>query len=358
MTKIIFDTSALHGFKSHSNRGIGRVVGNLVSCLREKLPEMSLINLSDAGRFKNLLKILPKGEVFLRNHFFYPLNIFKNSGKEDFLFIPSQTDVPFLVPRQYFLFVFDLIPFKHPEWYGSNSKPVRYKAARYLESRGIKNAFHIFCCSEVVKEDLQHLFAIPKERLTVCPLGVDEVFFRFERSKENCRAELKISGPTVLYFGGLDPRKRVDEVVGAANTLKEINFVFIVEEQAFEKNFTAPSNCLIVDHCVDELLASYLKSADVVVFPSVEEGFGLPVFEASVLETPVICRPIRPLVDYFGDNLVYIKKDLINTLVDFFNHQDYFLTKVQGARNVAKNFTWDKSAKIITEVVRAKIGGN
>jgi hypothetical protein len=63
-------------------------------------------------------------------------------------------------------------------------------------------------------------------------------------------------------------------------------------------------------------------------------------------------------VDYFGDNLVYIKKDLINTLVDFFNHQDYFLTKVQGARNVAKNFTWDKSAKIITEVVRAKIGGN
>jgi len=358
MKKIIFDISALHGFKSHSNRGIGRVVGNLARCFREKFPEMSFLNLSDAGWFTNLLKILPKGEVFLRNHFFYPLNVLRNSSKQDFLFIPSQTDVPFLVPRPYFLFVFDLIPFKHPEWYGSSSKPVRYKVARYLESNGIKNAFHIFCCSELVKEDLQKLFGIPKEKLTVCPLGVDEVFLRFERSKENCRAELRFSGPTVLYFGGLDPRKKVDEVVQAAKNLKEIRFVFIVEERAFRRTFPAPSNCLIVGHCVDELLACYIKSADVVVFPSVEEGFGLPVFEASVLETPVICRPIRPLVDYFGDNLVYIEKDLVNTLVDFFKYQEYFLTKAQGAKNVAKNFTWDQSATIITEVLRAKISGN
>lgn len=192
----------------------------------------------------------------------------------------------------------DAIPLSHPEW-------VRVRLAKLksaLWRRSAQWADHILTISEYSKSDIVKYFGISSDKITVTPLGVDERYF--ERLDAARKAEIVkrhgLPERFYLFVGTLQPRKNVERLLDAHAALpvglqKDIPLVIVGR---------AGWGCeTLVARLHDEALAgrvywlkylpdlevrALLQTAQALVFPSLYEGFGLPVVEAFASGLPVI----------------------------------------------------------------------
>ncbi|MCS6893228.1 MAG: glycosyltransferase family 4 protein [Deltaproteobacteria bacterium] len=356
---LVFDTSALGDFKAHTNRGIGRFVRNLVNALRLVGAKIKYVDLSRFVVVEKLINFLPRGKDLARNHVSYFLNSLK-LGNDDVVLIPTQTDAPFLLSCNYILIVHDVIPFKYPELYGARDRFLRYKIARFFERRGIQRAKGIIAISHHVKDDLVNLFGLDPERIKVCYQGIDDLFFnqpigeqKFNRKKLGFREDKKL----FLYYGGCDARKNLKLFFEVAEYFQDIFFVVVapIDDVEKQKLMDRIPNLVIRSPCTDEELIQYILISDCLFFPSLDEGFGLPVFEVSAIGKPVLANRIRPFVDLFTDELWYFEphfesaKECIKQFLKA--SEDQIRNRVSRAQKIAKSFTWANAVKQFKECI-------
>ena len=179
-----------------------------------------------------------------------------------------------------------------------------------IDAVAIKKADHIIAVSENTKKDLKKYLEIPDEKITVVYNGVDHEVF-----KPN--AHPVSSSPYILYVGSERPRKNLERLLEAFVLLKkssdfaELKLIKVGSpgrSDAFRqatlqkiKELGLDGEVIFVDQITDERLVEYYSSARVLIYPSLYEGFGLPVLEAMACGCPVITSNVSSLPEVGGD---------------------------------------------------------
>jgi len=226
-----------------------------------------------------------------------------------------------------------------------------------------KRADKIIAVSENTKRDIVNILKIDKAKIQVVYEAADPKYksIKSENRLEEVRNQYRLPEDFILFTGGISPRKNLLRLVKAFNGISnKIPHHLVITGgkgwknkeiiRAMDKN----KKILRLGFVEDEDMPALYNLADLYVYPSLYEGFGLPILEAQACGCPVICSNTssipevgRESVTYFDPiNIVELQKKIIR-LVGNDRLRSNLVRK--GMKNT-KEFSWDKSARELLEI--------
>ncbi len=238
---------------------------------------------------------------------------------------------------------------------------------RYLVPRLARRARRILTVSAFSRDRICELFGIAPEKVVVAPNGVSDHWRpATEEDIARARARLILDQPYVLCVGSLEPRKNLRRLVEAWKRIGvEKDGRTLVLVGASGKVFrdsgigSLPGNVRVAGFVPDDELRALFSGADAFVFPSLYEGFGLPVIEAMACGAPVVCSKAGALPEVVDDAAVLVDPLDIDSIATG-------LTTVLTSRSLqaslrqrgiarAKQFSWDQTAERVWDVLTSAI---
>jgi alpha-1,3-rhamnosyl/mannosyltransferase len=249
----------------------------------------------------------------------------------------------------------DAIPLSHPQWVSSRLRGVK----NWLWRKSGQWADHVITISEFSRTEVAKHFRIPESRITVTPLGVDDRYFERLTGDDADAVLRKYDVPEqfFVFVGTLQPRKNVERIVQAHEALpaamRERCPLLLVGRNGWGcDGLVAKLNAGTSGGPVRWLQSVndfekrvLLQRSTALVFPSLFEGFGLPVLEGFASQTPVITSNSTSLPEVAADAAwmldpmdVLAMADAMATLAtDQALAQDFVAKGLERART----FTWD-----------------
>ncbi len=249
---------------------------------------------------------------------------------------------------------------------------------RYLNDvvpRSVSRAHHILADSTATKEDLIKLYNTSQEKITVLYSGVDSRFSPDKQrgEEERIRRRYKLGHqPFILSLGALHPRKNYSRLITAFAKIADVsrrldgrpiihNLVIVGKKGWLFDNIKADAARLGVrtrvifpGYADDEDLPALYRAADLFVFPSLYEGFGLPPLEAMACGTPVVTSNVSSLPEVVGDSALTVDPTDVYALANAMSRalQDTELCKQMAESGLARaaDFTWLRAARQLREV--------
>lgn len=295
--------------------GIGTVASELMQRL-QVAPSLDLLPFEYApvasgqipgavavGRFQ------PQAALSLATGMAFPAMQRRLQGRVDLVhatdhYVPRLRGVPVLAT------LMDAIPLSHPEWVAYRFKSLMNEAWR----RSAHWADHVLTISEFSKGEIARWFRLPESRISVIPLGVDSRWF--ERPEvgefERVRRIYALPERYFLFVGTLQPRKNLERLVQAhallpASLRRDCPLIVVgrrgwgCEDLAGRLEGGVLPDVRWLSYVPDGDLPVMLAAATALVFPSLYEGFGLPVLEAFAAGTPVIASAATSVPEVAGD---------------------------------------------------------
>jgi glycosyltransferase involved in cell wall biosynthesis len=230
--------------------------------------------------------------------------------------------------------VHDLAVVRHPETF-----PRWHRTTGALALRGgVRAADAVVAVSAFTRDELVSLLDVPRERIRIVPNGVDPVF-----APDGPAAE----GDYVLAVGTLEPRKNLSVAVEAARLAgAELR----VAGAAGWGGVAAPG---WVGEPTDGELAALLRGARCLVYPSLYEGFGLPVLEAMACGTPVVTSLGGATEEVAGGAAVLVDARDPASVAAGIEEADRRRDELRAAGlGRAQSFTWRRSADLVEALWR------
>lgn len=213
------------------------------------------------------------------------------------------------------------------------------------------------------QNDLVDVYRVPREKIRVLYSGVESRFCPdvSEESRARVRA-LTRNRPYILSVGTLQPRKNYTRLIHAFSNLQSPSLQLVIAggrgwlyEEIFEtvSRLHLQDRVLFLDFVADEDLPALYAEALLFVYPSLYEGFGLPVAEAMACGTPVVCSNTSSLPEVAGDAALYFDPRNVDDIARTLHRAltDTALRDTLRARGLArvKQFTWDNAARALLE---------
>ena len=172
----------------------------------------------------------------------------------------------------------DLVPFHHPEWCTPRTVSMHTRKARHAA----ETCDVVFANSRFTAADLVEVLGIEEERIVPAPPGLAEGL-----GPEGEKADL--GGPAILALGTIEPRKNLARLVEAWRLLDgEVGLVLAGGEGWGDRPDLADPGIRRLGYVPDDEIARLYRGAAVYAYPSMFEGFGMPVVEAMACGTPVV----------------------------------------------------------------------
>jgi len=178
-----------------------------------------------------------------------------------------------------------------------------------------KNADIIIAISEETKNDIISFFNIPEQKIKVVYQSCDESFYK-KYSKLEIQEVKKIHQLPVsylLYVGTIEKRKNLLTIVKALEHVKKIPLVVVGKKTNYFKevnNFIQQNNLnnrvIFLENVTNNHLPIIYQNAAIFIYPSIFEGFGIPIIEALISKTPVITTNKGCFPEAGGPNSIYI----------------------------------------------------
>lgn len=284
------------------------------------------------------------------------------SYRIELLFTPTVA-IPFWVPCRTITTIHDMIPF--------HKSIIKYSKLRtnYIRTAtnlAIKKSDIIIAVSENTKREIIQFCKVHGEKIIVSLEGVDEKFRKINTGSEiaDVRAKNKLPERFILFVGTLEPGKNLQRLIEAYYYLRKENRIShkLVIAGAYgwgNLNLVKENKELILDEIVftgfvtDDDLCLLYNAADLFVFPSLYEGFGLPPLEAMACGTPVITSNLSSMPEIVGNAAFLVNPYDSIELAAAIEHvlKDEHLRSELTARGRerAKNFSWRKTAEVILQ---------
>jgi glycosyltransferase involved in cell wall biosynthesis len=208
------------------------------------------------------------------------------------------------------------------------------------------------CISQATASDLAGLFPRAAGRIHVVPLAADASF-----SEEGTRADIE-GRRYVLAVGTLEPRKNLPRLVEAFARLsaevRQDRLLVLVGALGWDTSETVDTlrrhSALVreLGHVDDDELRALYRGAELFAYPSLYEGFGLPVLEAMASGTPVLTSRTSSLPEVAGDAAVYVDPRDIDSIAsglgEALTDPDRLATLTAKGIERARLFSWDRTA--------------
>ncbi|GIW62484.1 MAG: glycosyl transferase [Patescibacteria group bacterium] len=241
---------------------------------------------------------------------------------------------PVLYKRNFLITLHDLIPYNFKTGKASTKNfivyEIKYRMYKFLIKNAVTNSKHIFVPSKTVADEICDKFNISENKLSVIYGGVDKEFLDCLDNTNTVETKNYF-----LYVGNFYPHKNVDFLIKCFLKAKtNSKLVLVGPDDYFSASIESKyaeailKGRLIFKHNlpVSELVYFY-KQAKALIFPSLSEGFGLPVIEAFSAGLPVIASKIPVFEELYKDSLFYFDPRVDESLIKIIKTFDKIDTK-------------------------------
>lgn len=363
--RLLIDVNAVVSYyASGTVNGIGRTALELVNALAEMddLPfEVMLYSQNMKGIGVHNMQV-----PFLKKHFYWPHREKYNKilaatpiqewlTRYDIKHIPDNFSYTHC-PEKAIVTIHDAMFFSHPEQF------MGHDFARENYPKLARRAKAIITCSENSKNEIAEFMGVPEEKIHVCPWGVDRNIFYPHQPQPNKYTDGR---PFFLSVSCNNGRKNTISILRAyeeliknqpthdliliwANPLPEVYEKYTQGIFAGRVHF--------ISGVTDKELSDLYAEATATFFPSLYEGFGLPILESMVSGTPVITCNNSSLGEVGGDAALYVEPKDIKAMAQWmeaFENKSVDMNKfVSKCINQAGKFTWKSCAEKTLEVYK------
>jgi len=217
---------------------------------------------------------------------------------------------------------------------------------------------HFITISEFVRQEIIETLNISPEKVTAIPLGVEKIFKK--KPETEVSRYLKKQGLPeryVLTVGTHEPRKNIANLVRAlANTREDHVLVSIgwpgwlnTEFHQEVRRLNMEDRVICLGHVPDNELVLLYNGASVMVYPSLYEGFGLPILEAMACGCPVICSNTSSMPEVAGDAAILISPEdeiaLAEAIDKVMEDKDLSQQLIGAGYSRVKKYSWSKTAQ-------------
>jgi alpha-1,3-rhamnosyl/mannosyltransferase len=266
------------------------------------------------------------------------------------------------------LTIHDVSYARHPEWYPYRRDWLR----RAFYRRSARAAAHVITDSAFSAAEIAAAYAVAPSRITVVPLGASREFGAVPPSGADLPAG--VTEPYVLHVGDLHERRNLGTVLDAVLAARRhfggaagVSLVLAGVDRGVGRALCAiaaeadePDALVLLGAVEDERLRALYHRATALVYPSLYEGFGLPVLEAMASGTPVIASRAASIPEVAGEAGILLDPvdvdawaDAIVTLVNDEGRRS--LMRAAGLARAA-SFTWERTARETLAVYRQVLG--
>lgn len=214
----------------------------------------------------------------------------------------------------------DLIYIRYSEFFKRIDRNIYDRKFRHA----CRVADRIHAISEQTKRDLMTYFSVPEEKIEVIYQSINPLFFKKadESLKKQIREKYQLPERFILTVGTVEPRKNLLSLLeGMVSSNINLPLIVVGKQTSYQKKaeeyISANQDMLKVTFLpgVQDLELSHIyQLADVMVYPSLFEGFGLPVAEAQASGCPVITSITSSLPEAGGDAAMYIHPEISNEI--------------------------------------------
>lgn len=277
-----------------------------------------------------------------------PLYVLKNKG----VLLSLCNTAPLILKNQ-IVTIHDLAFKVNPKWFSKKFTLVY----NFLIPLIAKRSKHIITVSEASKREIIRYLRVFDSKVTVIYNAISSVFL------EGCNCNNHFDCEYVLTVSSHHPRKNFENLITAFNTIKNKDLkLFVIGN--FNKNFSAnleinenDKRIIFLSNISDEELVCYYRKASLFVYPSIYEGFGIPIIEAMCQGIPVCVSDIPVFREICGKNAVYfnpqsknsIAKSIINQIEKPISNEILKQIKIE----TLEKYSWKSSANKLKSVLNS-----
>jgi len=275
-------------------------------------------------------------------------------NKPDALFVPVHI-LPMVHPKNSVVTIhgleYEYFPQYYPFWFR--------QYLRWSTKYALKHARKIIAISENTKQDLIKLYGGDASKIEVVHHGIQSTNYKARITNKAQSTNPKIQKPYLLYLGRIETKKNIDGILEAYKILKEKykipHQLILAGAQGFgyDEIKLKIENCKLeikeLGYIFEEQKWQLLSSADVFLFPSFYEGFGLPVLEAQAAGVPVVASFNSSLPEIAGQGALFVNPknpaqiaEIVKSIIDDNALRDRLIES--GYANI-KRFSWEKCAR-------------
>jgi glycosyltransferase involved in cell wall biosynthesis len=261
--------------------------------------------------------------------------------------------------------VHDLSVIKFPK----SHKGLHYVHHKLGLQRTLKNVDRIIAVSNSTKKDLIRLFKVPARKIKVIYEAADKQYrvINDKKELERFKTRYHIDYPFVLYIGTLEPRKNIPRLIKAFRLVKKKGYphkLLVVGKKGWKykaifkmiKTLGLEKDVVFTGFIEEKELPLFYNVADVFVFPSLYEGFGLPVLEAMQCGCPVIIANNSSLPEITGDAALKVNardvRDIAMKIERLIKDKNLKIKFAQKGVKHARRFSWKRCAKETRELYK------
>ena len=264
-------------------------------------------------------------------------------------------EAPLYSGCHFVVMVHDLIPLRFP-----NPKSFLTPYCRYIMPQVLAQAAHIVCNSEATAQDITSFYGIPAKKITPIPLAYDASRFR------PLASESEVAIPYFLYLGRHDPHKNLSRLIAAFAQIPSCFECQLWLAGPSDRRYTPQLQAQVTELGLQERVKflNYIPEAELpqlfnravaLVFPTLWEGFGIPLLEAMACGTPAIAANLGAAPEVVGEAALLVDPYQINEIAEAMTIllQDTQLRSHLSYLGLqqANQFSWAKTGETTREIL-------
>lgn len=359
---IAINAHLLSGEASYRSAGIHSYIYHTLIHLPEAAPEFGftvytgLGTVPDNGRIavrRSLIPTKTPANRIVWEQLFAPPHLLTTRPA---LYHGMGFSLPFLWPGRSVVTIYDMSFMRYPE----RTTRARRAYLNAIVPPSVRRASRVLTISESSKREIVELLDVDPDRIDIAVPGVNKQFKPCDPLDVAAfREEQSLPDHFILYVGTIEPRKNLTTLIRAYAELPEKDEIPLViaggagwgsdEVYRLIEALGLTNHILLPGYVSNDRLPLWYNAADVFVYPSLYEGFGLPIVEAMACATPVIASNSTSLPEAAGDAALLVPpldvaawRDALHSLLNDADQQDDLARR---GRKHAGQFDWSRTAQ-------------
>lgn len=259
--------------------------------------------------------------------------------------------------------IHDMTYLRYPETMGARN----LKRIRQGIDYSVERSDRIIAVSEFTKQEICTLLHVPEEKVTVIYNAPTELDMCCSQ-----KADPIVQQPYILFVGTIEPRKNLERLIKAYTILRkkeDFSHKLVLAGGYGWKHESILKAAQESAYCDDIIFAGYVsaekkrslyQNADLFVFPSLYEGFGIPPLEAMAYGCPVVCSNAASLPEVAGDAAEYVsaenEENIARGIARVLSDRSYAGQLTANGSMQVRKYHWESSAKRLSEICQEVLG--